>query len=186
MWLKLCRKSEIVRCVKGSSYSNTSDTFYIGHHYTRTKRTTQWNHFWGSIIIALGFHYFFPSHKVRVFWKGHQKVDKINAKTGGWFFFQFCGLSKCRKNSAKNFSGKGMTLIKMQTWEKPLQKWFSSHCVKSWSSVTIICQIDELSWLFTNRFRATRYMKVKRMGITEILRRIWLLSANKMNSSDFF
>jgi hypothetical protein len=35
-----------------------------------------------------------------------------------------------------------------------------------------------LSWLFTNRFRATRYMKVKRMGITEILRRIWLFSAN--------
>ena len=28
---------------------------------------------------------------------------------------------------------------------------------------------DELSWLFTNRFRATRYMKVKRMGITKFL-----------------
>jgi hypothetical protein len=37
---------------------------------------------------------------------------------------------------------------------------------------------DELSWLFTNRLSATRYMKVKRMGITEILR-IWLFSANK-------
>ena len=43
---------------------------------------------------------------------------------------------------------------------------------------------DELSWLFTNRFRATRYMKVKRMGITEILRRIWLFSVNKINSSE--
>ena len=32
---------------------------------------------------------------------------------------------------------------------------------------------DDLSWLFTNRFRATRYMKVIRMGITEILRRIF-------------
>ena len=31
---------------------------------------------------------------------------------------------------------------------------------------------DEPSWLFTNRFSATRYMKVKRMGISEILRRI--------------
>ena len=45
---------------------------------------------------------------------------------------------------------------------------------------------DELSWLFTNRFSATRYMKVKRMGITEILRRIWLFSANKIKSSESF
>ena len=36
--------------------------------------------------------------------------------------------------------------------------------------------------MFTNRFRATRYMKVKRMGITESLRRIWLFSANKIKS----
>ena len=52
--------------------------------------------------------------------------------------------------------------------------------------VTIMCRNDELSWLFTNRFRATRYMKVKRMGITEILRRIWLFSANKTKSSESF
>ena len=43
---------------------------------------------------------------------------------------------------------------------------------------------DELSWLFTNRVSATRYMKVKRMGITELLRRIWLFSANKIKSSE--
>ena len=36
--------------------------------------------------------------------------------------------------------------------------------------------------MFTNRFSATRYMKVKRMGITEIFRRIWLFSANKITS----
>ena len=30
------------------------------------------------------------------------------------------------------------------------------------------------------------YMKVKRMGITEILRRIWLFSANKIKSSESF
>ena len=29
-------------------------------------------------------------------------------------------------------------------------------------------------------------MKIKRMGITEILRRIWLFSANKIKSSDSF
>ena len=29
-------------------------------------------------------------------------------------------------------------------------------------------------------------MKVKRMGITEILRRIWLFSANKVKSSESF
>ena len=47
-----------------------------------------------------------------------------------------------------------------------------------------MCCNDELSWLFTNRFSATRYMKVKRMGITEILRRIWLFSAIKIKSSE--
>ena len=67
--------------------------------------------------------------------------------------------------------------------------------------VTLICQFtnydcdnyvpqwwvefdNELSWLFTNRFSATRYMKVKRMEITEILRKIWLFSANKIKSSE--
>ena len=43
-----------------------------------------------------------------------------------------------------------------------------------------------MSWLFTNRFSATKYMKVKRMGITELLRRIWLFSANKTKSSESF
>ena len=46
------------------------------------------------------------------------------------------------------------------------------------------CRNDELSWLFTNKFSATRYMKVKRMGVTEILRRIWLFSANNIKSSE--
>ena len=41
------------------------------------------------------------------------------------------------------------------------------------------------SWLFTNIFRATRYIKLKRMGITEILRRIWLFSANKIKSYEY-
>ena len=56
------------------------------------------------------------------------------------------------------------------------------------STVTNFCRNDELSltmsWLFTNRFSATRYMKVKRTGITEILRRILLFSANKTKSSE--
>ena len=44
---------------------------------------------------------------------------------------------------------------------------------------------DELSWFFTNRrFSATRQIKVKRMGITEILRRIWLFSENKITNSE--
>ena len=54
--------------------------------------------------------------------------------------------------------------------------------------VTIMCRNDELSgeftWLFTNRLRATRYMNFKRIGITEILRRVWLFSANKIKSSE--
>jgi len=49
------------------------------------------------------------------------------------------------------------------------------------TSVSIFCCNDDLSRLFTNRFSATRYMKVKTMGITENLRRVWLFSANKNN-----
>ena len=45
---------------------------------------------------------------------------------------------------------------------------------------------NELSWLFTNRLSATKYMKVKRMEITEIWRRIWLFSANKIKISESF
>ena len=51
--------------------------------------------------------------------------------------------------------------------------------------VTIMCLNDELSWLFTNRFNATRFMKVKRMGITKRFGGIWLFSANKIKSSEF-
>ena len=47
----------------------------------------------------------------------------------------------------------------------------------------IMCRNDELSWLFTNRLSATRYMKVKRIRMTEILRRIWLFPANKSSES---
>ena len=38
--------------------------------------------------------------------------------------------------------------------------------------------------MFTNRFSATRCMKVKKMRVTEILSRIWLFSANKIKSSE--
>ena len=62
-----------------------------------------------------------------------------------------------------------------------MQWWVVNFCT---SYVTIMCRNDELSWLFNNRFRATTYMKVKRMGITEILRRICLLSANNIKSSE--
>ena len=44
--------------------------------------------------------------------------------------------------------------------------------------------VTMMSWvcLFTNRLSATRKMKVKTMGTTEILRRIWLFSTNKIES----
>ena len=45
---------------------------------------------------------------------------------------------------------------------------------------------NELSWLFTDRLSTTRCMKAKRMGITEILGRICLFSANKLTSSKSF
>jgi hypothetical protein len=45
--------------------------------------------------------------------------------------------------------------------------------------VTIMCCNDELSWLFSNRFSATKYMKMKILGKTEI-------SANKTKISESF
>ena len=45
---------------------------------------------------------------------------------------------------------------------------------------------DDLSWLFFDRFIDTRYMKVKRTEITDILKRIWLFSANETKSSESF
>ena len=49
-----------------------------------------------------------------------------------------------------------------------------------------MCRNDEFSWtLFNNRFMGTTYMKVKRMGIKESLRRFWLFSANKIKSSEY-
>ena len=38
--------------------------------------------------------------------------------------------------------------------------------------------------MFTNRLSVTRHMKVKRMGIVEILRRIWLFAASKIKISE--
>ena len=56
-----------------------------------------------------------------------------------------------------------------------------------------MCCNDELSltmsWigcLLTDSGLPDTYMKVKRVGITEILRRIWLFSANKIKSSESF
>ena len=64
-----------------------------------------------------------------------------------------------------------------------IPKYFlKSESIHDLTIVTIMCRNDELSWVFTNRFNATRCMKVKRMGTTEILRRIWLFSANKVKS----
>ena len=65
---------------------------------------------------------------------------------------------------------------------KIASKLFWINCLPQWWVVLN----DELSWLFTNWLSATTVMKVKRMGITEILRRIWLFSANKIKCSESF
>ena len=68
--------------------------------------------------------------------------------------------------------------------------WWKVMCVRQATSsaldftVTIMCRNHELSSLLTNRSRATRYMKVKSIEITEILRRIWLFSAKKIQSPE--
>ena len=63
----------------------------------------------------------------------------------------------------------------------PRNNQYDNYVPQSWVELD-----NGLSWLFTNRLSATRLMKVKRMGITEILRRIWLFSANKIKSSESF
>ena len=54
------------------------------------------------------------------------------------------------------------------------------------ANVTIMCRNDEFSWLFTKRLSTTRLLKVQRMERKDILRRIWLFSANKIKSSESF
>ena len=92
-----------------------------------------------------------------------------------WFCVPHCTLSKLFLRS-KFFTTATKTSKNFSTW---------SHCdnyvLQWWVDLE-----DELSWLFTNRLSATRSMKVKRMGITEILRRIWLFSAYKIKSSECF
>ena len=58
---------------------------------------------------------------------------------------------------------------------------FDNYVPRWWVEIN-----DELSWLFTNIFNTTKYIKVKRIGITEILRIIWLFSVNKIKSSESF
>ena len=64
---------------------------------------------------------------------------------------------------------------------------------KLYSQLTLMRKLSAamMSWVgwrvkFTNRLSATRYMKVKRMEITNILRKIWLFTANKIKSSESF
>ena len=66
------------------------------------------------------------------------------------------------------------------------KNWIHKNSLNNQISESIICHNDELSWLFTNRVSAIKHMKVKRMGITEILRRIWLFSLIKIKSSESF
>ena len=45
------------------------------------------------------------------------------------------------------------------------------------------CILHSRKGFINNRLSATRYIKVTSMGLTEILRRIWLFSANKITES---
>ena len=63
----------------------------------------------------------------------------------------------------------------------PRNNQYDNYVPQSWVELD-----NGLSWLFTNRLSATRLMKVNRVGITEILRWIWLFSANKIKSSESF
>ena len=65
---------------------------------------------------------------------------------------------------------------------------FKTHPYYIITFVTIMCRNDELSsttmsWVHYT-LSATRYKNVKRMGITEILWRIWLSSVNEIKSSE--
>ena len=69
---------------------------------------------------------------------------------------------------------------KKVNWDKFLNR----HSSKS--MLVIKLSFCVLFFCSPSRFSATRYMKVKRMEITEILRRIWLFSVNKIKSSESF
>jgi hypothetical protein len=103
------------------------------------------------------------------------------------------------QNFLKILSNHGVVLLK-----NTLQTYVSSFHVDHWALsfdeilisdefiAAIICHNDELSLsllvIFYNSvfwYNSTRYMKVKRMWIKCILRRIWLISANKIKTSEF-
>ena len=56
--------------------------------------------------------------------------------------------------------------------------WQLCNAMMSWVGLRVELVVYRLS--------ATRLMKVKRMGVTEILRKIWLFSANEIKSSESF
>ena len=74
----------------------------------------------------------------------------------------------------------------LHVFTREKKNWIHKNSLNNQISESIICHNDELSWLFTNRVSAIKHMKVKRMGITEILRRIWLFSLIKIKSSESF
>ena len=55
-----------------------------------------------------------------------------------------------------------------------------------WQLWATMMRLRQWVELVVNRLSATRLMKVKKMGITEILRRIGLFSVNKIKSSESF
>ena len=120
------------------------------------------------IFLCFIFYFFFHQGRVEMKWlplPAHQQLfpNRIHKIQAWWATF-----------TAKTWRLLREALVASSTEQK--REWQAyelchapfrhSLMFRMHSFVPNFCRNVELSWLFTNRFRATRYMKVKRMGIT--------------------
>ena len=115
---------------------------YIGHHYKRTKHTTQWTENISEVAFLLPFALTTSFLHIKLRFSEKATQSWKHKRQNRWHIFSnFLASHNVLKIQLNNFSGKSMTLIKIQTWEMPHQKCFSAHCVRSWPRLpdTIRC-----------------------------------------------
>ena len=116
----------------------------------------------------------FMSNLIKKSWKGHTVSNR--SRFGNLFESFAYPPTICYWHGTRKYRRLPEKRPKKRSLRKHNKKFVV--CTNMW-------HIDnELSWLFFNRLSPTRYIKVKRMGIAEILRGIWLFSAKMIKNSE--
>ena len=150
---------------------NQRKYIYIANGYYQflVEKKSRKNHFLPTFVLLLTKIDYFLWNVLQWYLsvKQQKKVRKKNQR-------DFCDFSFVIWNLVKI----GTAGIETTAFNGKTQKWHLSAQCDNYVSQWWIELDDELSWLFINGLSSTTFIKVKRMGITEILRRIWLFSAN--------